>query len=239
MKEIICFLLFVLPFCLFAQPNKCENNLYAGGDCSKIMDGVHSMYEYVVKQLGVDGLYVSDRRLLERIPLWLNNGSRLLFRDSIGHDVEISIQREQVDGSEFFDQKAGDEKYSRIQIKHKRPYGIMSEDKEADCISYIKVNSKCTPVAAFSDILNPNMLFTLCPVKPIEAYHSEDKKYIYVYIFGRTRDDICEDLACSFAYSYMAKLIFSEEGDYMGRIVEHGEILNYFGFYNCCDFIGF
>ena len=75
-------------------------------------------------------------------------------------------------------------------------------------------------------------------MKPIEVFTSANGQYIYLYVFGKLRIDLTS-LQNAARYSYMAKLIFTSEGQYLGRIVESGLTLKYFGFALCDQFIGF
>ena len=75
-------------------------------------------------------------------------------------------------------------------------------------------------------------------VRPLECYKSCDGKFVYIYVFGKA---LVENADCNnpLLFSYMAKLIFSANGSFVGRIVENSEFLNYYGYSDCPEFIGF
>jgi hypothetical protein len=117
-------------------------------------------------------------------------------------------------------------------------YGIEEEDSALICIDAITFNSNIISDTIFNTLLNVNTNDTFCAIKPLEAYVSPNQKYVFIYVFGKPRLEkfILTDPTQN---SYMAKLIFTTQGEYVDKVIIRGDLLDYFGFTTCCDFIGF
>lgn len=180
--------------------------------------------------------FLSNRKTLIEIPILLNAKNRMILGDD-KIDINILFDTINVNPENYFihdSLQLSFYNYNDIDM----PYGITYLDSVNSYIEKITINDKDIPESAFSDLLNPNRFETTLSIKPIKGYLTNDNEFIYIYIFGKCNDSMYVSPDC-FELSYMAKLIFDSKGNYINRIVERGEILNYFGFYNCPDFIGF
>jgi hypothetical protein len=161
--------------------------------------------------------------------------------DTTNSRIEIDYGSMRIDGSSFFSTVDSSEKYSRILLSDDAPFGITYLDTAVRTITKITVNSKKIPDKAFQDLYNPNICQTAMAIKPISAFYSDNKEYIYLYIFGELNENVLRIFGNPDAvnFSYMAKLIFTYNGEYIGRIVIRGNILEYFHFSDCPNFKGF
>jgi hypothetical protein len=182
--------------------------------------------------------FVGDRNGLKNLPLWWNSGDQFICISNKIR-VEMTFENDTYDASIHFYPIEENEPFSRIiEVTETTPFGINSEDRIIEKIKEIAINGIKAPTIAFSDLVNPNKYETYLAIKPIDVFTDEIESYIYIYIFGKPNLDLMI-LQDAMEFSYMAKLIFSIDGQYIGRIVERGEILKYFGFDQCPYFIGF
>lgn len=241
MRFVLLLTVFVLSSQLFGQYDFCDSLVVHAFDQTMYdTTGLKNTVDYVARYFPDQVRYVSNRYELEPINLWVNYDSMMLFIDS-NATVRIYFDIGHVDVKDIFYPKSENESYSGIrEYNPGMPYGIGSEDTSAVFIKEIRVNGIKLPEDAFSDLLNPNRYETNYSIKPLAVYWSNNKKYIYIYIFGALNKYIRSiDEAEAFALSYMAKLILTDKGYYVGRIVIPGERLFYFGFFQCPYFIGF
>ena len=195
------------------------------------------MKNYISKKYPKLNSFITNKNTCNEIPISLNYSDRIIIEDN-QTKIELFFGYQKVEPYRYFDKTNKINSNSLIFDDTNMPYGINSKDTLAISIVKLKVNNVYAPEYSYMDLLNPNRYETILSIKPIKAYYSADKKYIFLYIYGKYMDDIYGHFT-SFDLSYMAKLIFSKDGEYIGRMVERGYILNYFGFYNCSEFKGF
>lgn len=227
---------------LSAQFNRCDSLILYGHYAPFNVDGVRTLRDYLNKYWSQYEAHFSDRKSLQQIPLLINERDEASFgfitSEGVKDDLVVLFGEKPFKGIDYFYPKDSSDLYSRIINADDAPYGITSEDTVVTFIEQIQVNGIHLPDSAFSDLLNPNRYKTFLSIKPIEMYKSQDGAYYYLYIFGDHRTDVIP-IEFAYEFSYMAKLIIRKDGSYVGRIVESARILQYFGFGDCPDLIGF
>lgn len=225
MKKTFTLLLLILVWQNTIAQNRCDRLVYYGHYLPFDTVGIQFTSDYVISQ-GKLLSHIGDRKLYSELNLCNSMDDRFIYDEGL---IVIEFGHEKVVSSDYFYTVEN----STIFSSKDMPYGILPMDSIVPCISSIVIGSFITPDTAFADLLRPNKYFVYGAIKPIKAYRSSSG-FIYIYLFGNTfRDDSSLDL------SYMAKLIYSPSGEYIGRIVERGKRLNYFRFFDCCNFVGF
>lgn len=182
--------------------------------------------------------HINNRNKLRPLKLIQSDEHELFFVHEDKLEVNIKFKEIKYYAYHYFYPKDSSEEFSHIIDKDDAPFGVNSEDTMYAKISDIEINQKKVGDLGFQDLYNPNILFTKISIRPIEAYLSNNNKFVYIYIFGTPNSKFME-FNNIFELTFMAKLIYSIEGNYIGRIVERGDCLNYCGFDVNPWFIGF
>ena len=231
-------------FHIFTLCNMYSSAQYRGCDTINIFphympfdpDGIQTTVDYIRTYFPKQKRYISDRYSLKPIDLVINHDTIMVFEKG-DIRIEISFGKRVVEPDVFYP-KDSNELYTTIRSHDIGPYGISSEDSIADCINEIKVNSIKLTAHSFKDLYNPNRFETVLGIKPIEAYMSKDEQTIFIYICGKLALDLMP-INEAVTMSYMAKIMITNKGYYIDRIVADGLHLSYFGFGSCPIFKGF
>ena len=252
MKIILFFVLFIWNVSLCRAQDKYSNiksikdsvlkhryhEVYRDRHVSKYKDSF--FIDYVINNcLSNDSLiqHLSNRKLMNKLSVNICYDDSITIMDSIlNNTVMIHIVRQKFKRRKYkirysFVKYWNNQKVKSIKtINGRLPYGIEGANMPNNVISsfYITVNQKdiSIPDSALSDLFNINMCASVFSIKPIEAYYSANKKYIYVYAF-------CNQPSCI----YLVKFIFSGN-QYIGRIIVNDSVFyDYSCFYD--DFVGF
>jgi hypothetical protein len=199
-------------------------------------EGIQTTVDYIKTYFPKQKRYISDRSSLKPIDLVINHDTIMIFEKG-DTKIEISFGKRVVEPDVFYPRK-DNELYTTIRSHDKGPYGITSEDSIANCINEIKVNSVILPFYSFKDLYNPNRFETVLGIKPIEAYLSNNGQTIFLYVCGRLALDLMP-INDAVTMSYMAKIMITNKGYYIDRIVADGLHLSHFGFGSCPLFKGF
>lgn len=226
MKQIFVIVFLLIGLSSFCQQEvRCDRFYYHGHYIPFDTTGVSFTSDYIRKK-GKYANHISNRHNLKEIEPCVTIDGFLSYSDN-STDIGIVIGKRNVNPSCYFD---GNYIFNDTGM----PYGVFPKDTVVPVIKSLFINDILVPDSVFNDLCRPNIYRAYFSIKPLKVYYSKDMNYIYIYIFGDTYD-----FEPSLRLSYMAKLIFSIKGKYIGRIVERGSRLNYFRFNNCCDFIGF
>lgn len=238
MRTIILQIVLILSLRVSGQYYFCDSLVATIHQTVFDTEGIRYPVDYINKYYPDQARYFSNRSELNPINLWWTSDSTMHFQNE-KHDVRISFSTVQINPREFFYPKDEDEPFSAIrEYRAGLPFGVISEDTTVTAISEINVNGNKIPMLYFSDLLNPNRYETMFSIKPIEVYESACGRYLYIYLFGKPNRSIMT-FKEGIEFSYMAKLIVSDKGYYVDRIVIPGLILSFFGFGECPYFIGF
>lgn len=236
MKNVFFFLLVILCVCFFqkglkAQYHYCDSLRVSGTHLPFDTTNIRTTQDYISLAHFKMKRHISNRSKLEAIPLWLNVDSVVVFNDG-KINIRMVIGQKRVDPKEYFDiREEGDN--STVFIVSDPPFGITPWDSAIHYIKRIEINGVTVPDEAFSDLWNPNLYTTVFSIKPVQAFKDVNEN-IHIYVFGEL-----DTRSIDIGLSYMAKLVFTSKGYYIGRIVETGEVLSYFGYGDCPYFIGF
>lgn len=221
------------------QFSRCDSLIIYGHYSPFDTSGIRTLKDYLNKYWSQYKFHFTGRKELKKIPLLINEGNEANFslnNEGVKDNLVVLFGEKPFKAIDYFYPKDSSDLFSRIINSDHAPYGITSEDTVVTFIEQIQVNSIYLPDSAFSDLLNPNRYKTYFSIKPIEMYKSIDGAYYYVYIFGYQN---VIPIEFAYEFSYMAKIIIRKDGTYIGRIVESGRILQYFGFGDCPDINGF
>jgi hypothetical protein len=234
MKSGIYFFIFFQFQSLNCQIYECDS---LRSVCSRFVNfnpkGIKNFKDYIKKFNKDQFKYVSDKSTLIEIPKYIANDTNILAIDltnDIAIEIEIANRIFYPDSNYFFESPPySDPSYCGFRINNNTPFGANIKDTIYSSIKSIKIKNSFAPSRAFEDLLSPNLLEYQLAIKPIAAYYSKCKRYIYIYVYGSKN-------SCPIDYSYLAKLIFNSRGHYISRIVYRGEFLEHFGFQYCPDF---
>lgn len=179
--------------------------------------------------------HINNRQKLNFVTSIIRNNDQIVFSDY--KNLHLTINFKIVSYNEYVGVKyLGD--ISKVKDNYIDFYGLNPYDSSYLIIDSINFNGKYIINNNYQDLLNPNILMNYIAVRPLECYKSCDGKFVYIYVFGKA---LVENADCNnpLLFSYMAKLIFNANGSFVGRIVENSEFLNYYGYSDCPEFIGF
>jgi hypothetical protein len=235
-RIIIILIIQAIPFLpLFSQSWKCGDLIASYQKVPFDKSGIKTLKDYIKIYFPNERRHVGNIDSLAKVNLICNLGDVMIFQEQ-STKVEMSFVSDTINTTLCFYPKIQGENYSRIlQERDNCPYGITSEDSLVSKFSSMSVNGIKTPEYAYSDLINPTRSQLFMGVKPIEVYKSSCEEYLYIYLTGELNLDIMIP-AEAINYSYIAKLIFTNKGYYVGRIVERGDRLKYFGFGECYSF---
>jgi len=249
MRKILIFFILLFSYSCHSQRNITSCDTLAIDEHVQDVLGVHegNLVSYLVKR-GVDKAKISNRQSLQMLRILTCNDETILISDEVGGKIiHFFIEKgiEKFDPNYFLSPPIDSSNYSSF-LPYKEegtPYGFFAKDTVVSTIKSLTmtVNGQAVkiPKSAFEDLLFPNFCFTELSIKPIQAFVSENREYIYLYIFGEHRDSDKIAYNTAFQYSYMAKLIIDLEKGYQSRIVLRGDKLCYYNWDNCLDFTGF
>lgn len=230
--------IFIQPCVLKSQFTICDSLTFQGHYIPFDTSGITTTSDFARIYFPKQRRLISNRMDLERLNLWLNTDSIMLFKDE-ENEVQIFFSQKPIELEGIFYPKSEEEPFSRIrEYAEGLPFGVISEDTMATCIYKIRVNGKEIPMQYFSDLMNPNRYETIFSVKPIEIYKSKCGQLLFIYLFGKLNSNIMT-MGEAVNFSYMAKIIVTTKGYYVDRIVIPGDTLRYFGYGECPYFIGF
>jgi hypothetical protein len=232
--------IFIYPYALKSQFSICDSLTFQGHYIPFDTSGITTTADFARIYFPKQRRLVSNRMDLERLNLWLNTDSIMLFKDE-ANEVRIFFSDKPIRLTNIFYPKSEDQAFSTIrEYGEGLPFGVTSEDTVVSYVYKIIANGREIPVKSFSDLLNPNRYETILSVKPVEVYKSECGHYLFIYLFGKLNTSIrTMDYAEAAGFSYMAKIIVDAKGYYVDRIVIPGDTLKYFGYGECPYFIGF
>ena len=241
MKKILYILIIIMYSpSIYSQEDSCDDLIIRNNYISIDTQDVKNTFDYIRKKYPKYEKYISDRKSLERIPLLVNNLKESIFLyDNLM--IKLEYSNKHFNPKPFFYPIPVDEDTipnRMLYINEQTPYGITHTDTIISVINSMLINGIKVDPVSYDRLFNPNILATYISIKPIEAFLSEDKNNIYIYIFGEPKSDmILRDTA--FYFTYMAKMIYTMNGDYVGKIIMRGEELEYFNFHQCPNFVGF
>lgn len=225
---------------LYGQGFDCDTLVEDHHYCPFDPQGIRTTKDYIARKYPRLREHIGNRATLPKVNLLIDRNDDSYFFSNRKVAIQIKCKKIIVDSiSKYFYPTDGeDENYLSFINDPSAPFGITIKDKIIEVIDSIKINENQVPPEAFQNLYNINRTETLFAVKPLEVFTSANGKFIYLYVFGKLRIDLTS-VQNAARFSYMAKLIFTTEGQYLGRIVESGSTLKYFGFALCDQFIGF
>jgi hypothetical protein len=227
-------------FKAFGQYNHCDTLSNYKKYAPFRIDNINTIRDYIVSKWPEYSTFFSDRSKLEQVTNTTSLDSATVFMDFKNLTVEITIENKVLNSKIYFDTYDETNPFSIFLVEELNPpYGIFPMDSVVQIIGEITINNISVPKIAFQDLINPNINQRYYAIRPIELYKSECKNYFFLYIFGKIKVSDKVPLQVAPRFSYMAKLIFKSDGTYIGRIIERGYVLEYFGFDLCPLFKGF
>lgn len=178
---------------------------------------------------------------------WIcNNDQILIYSNQACGNIELNI----IKGTQSFNSEVfflpierNDSTTLLLYSDEDCPYGFLRQDTVVSYISNLELTINGKPIHipkySFSDLLFPNFCYTDMSIKPLQAFTSEDQKYVYIYIFEEIRTTSKISRQQAFYHSYMAKLIVNLSTGYQSRIVIRWNEMGYYNWDNCINFVGF
>lgn len=243
MTKFCAFILSIVSFCSSAF---CQTELSA--NCDTIISKStmrHTGFEptlrdFIVNRIISDKEHVkhltTQKQLGNEFTFWFCDDEKavLIFEMSRDSHLQISLTKEK-------------RKEDDIKTERQRPYSPFGKEESIDSqlvISSVTLSVGETihriPATAFDDLFAPNLCGVNLPMKPIQAFLSDDHEYVYVYICGKVKYEDESEFYNGFRKSYLAKLVVSLKDGYVTTIVVPGQILELYNWISCpIDFTGF
>ncbi len=247
--KIILFIFILLPLLCFGQRLRGRCDTLILDEHSRNILNVHELTikEYLLKR-GVDHSAIANRDSLKLLRTLICNDSVVMIFDTIqGKVIEIGVKKgyKYFDASEYLMPRDRGEFSNSLLFYNgqQAPFGFMYEDTLVSTIKLLSVKVDGEPLylprLAYEDLLFPNFCNIFVNITPINAFFSKKNDKLYLYIFGEHRRGESVSHFYGFYYSYMAKLIIDLKDGYKSRVVVRGEVLCYYNWSDCFDFIGF
>jgi hypothetical protein len=188
--------------------------------------------------------FISNRYTLKKFSDVTLRQNRILLSVSNKDIIEINIEKEFKDTSDIglitydstyvgkINEPGYEFKYIKT-VNNKQAYGFTFDTSGVIKVKFIsiKINGNETLIdnTLFEDLYFPNFCEVDHAIKPVEAFLSPDRKYIYLYLFGGQENS-----------EYFCKIIFDiKNRNAVGRMIaDHKELEAYQCLYPT-NFIGF
>lgn len=172
---------------------------------------------------------VTTGQLRDEFTLWICNENYATLMLELSKDSVIQIT--------VANKKISVKDRNVISNRKFSPFGKdLEQDTQEIIVSItISLNDKeyTLPTEAYDDLFFPNFCEVNLPVRSIQAFLSNDKKYIYLYIYGKTRYKKESEFYKGFRNSYIAKIVMNLENGYETTIVVPGRILELYNWISC------
>jgi hypothetical protein len=201
------------------------------------------LLDYVLRNVIIDSAdfnLISNRNNLEVVkPVFTSDDEMIFLSNKHRKRLQFSIKMGRLD-AESIKKEVSCDTIDKIVVPHKYKnnitYGLSHGDTGVTHISEctLRVGDKYWRLndSVLGGLFFPNFLYRSEAIRPVEVFFSEDKKFIYVYVFGLRRNS---RLGVPFYNAYMAKIIFSLDKGFLKKFVVSGNLLeeyecNYHGF---------
>jgi hypothetical protein len=234
-KFYLTFLLNILSTELKAQWRNCDLLCCYNDLNPNFINECKTTQDYIARNWPKYKKHINNRKKLNILNPTIRTEYEMIFSDF--KRIEIKLNFKKISIQEFLALN-NELSLELINEKYVNYFGLNSLDTSFQIIDSIVLNGKYIPGIYYQDLLNVNTTINYISVRPIECYKSLDNRFIYIYLFGKPILDH-PNINNPLLYSYMTKLIFKSNGDFIGRILEGAEFLNYYGFSDCPEFVGF
>lgn len=199
-----------------------------------------TLKDFIINRIIADSGFVEhlipQKKLENEFTLWFCNNEKAVLMYEISRDSNLEIALTN-----------GKKKNENIKIEKRRRYSPFGKKEGVDSQEIISsitlsVGEKMheIPSKAFDDLFSPNLCEVYLPVKPIQAFLSNDHQYVYLYICGKVKYKDEAAAYDGFRKSYLAKIVLSLKEGYITTIVVPGQILELYNWISRpIDFNGF
>lgn len=199
--------------------------------------------DYVLRQVIKDTAefdFISNRNSLKMIkPVFVSDDEMVFSLGSGQNKVSFNITKKRLDENIVKSEvryDTIDNMIIPISYRNTEPFGLSHNDTGVTHISEctLQFGGKSWQIneSQVGNLFFPNFLYRSKAIRPVEVFLSEDRKFVYVYIFGLKRYPV---MGMPYYNAYMAKLIFSLKKGFLKQFVVTGNIMEEYR----CNYEGF